>query len=245
MWGTPNRISRWLLDATIPRRCWTQSADPILVVVPMVSYRQDPYYGILGDLSFEMTSIQADLAPDNTLTSHPNAYCLAKPGHVYEVYLLEGGSADLNVASGIYSVQWYNPRLIADYDRIATFILTQTVALSSLSLAAVWTTLSVGRIKLKILLYAVFTIVVSFFVGYYGSATFEYAFALIHTFAVFLAAIVIVENYAPKFIWDSTKETFVGPVQLAYRGQPCFRIDLERSTRLIAIDGSNLENEAP
>jgi hypothetical protein len=50
------------------------------------------------------------MAPDNALTSNPKAYCLAKPGQVYAIYLLEGGSADLNVAPGIYSVQWYNPR---------------------------------------------------------------------------------------------------------------------------------------
>ncbi|MHC4334045.1 MAG: putative collagen-binding domain-containing protein, partial [Planctomycetota bacterium] len=52
----------------------------------------------------------AEMAPDNALTSNPKAYCLAKPGQVYAIYLLEGGSADLNVAPGIYSVQWYNPR---------------------------------------------------------------------------------------------------------------------------------------
>ena len=52
----------------------------------------------------------AEMAPDNALTSNPNAYCLAKPGQVYAIYLLEGGSTNLNVAPGIYSVQWYNPR---------------------------------------------------------------------------------------------------------------------------------------
>ncbi|MHC4323667.1 MAG: DUF5060 domain-containing protein [Planctomycetota bacterium] len=52
----------------------------------------------------------ARMAPDNALTSNPKAYCLAKPGEVYAIYLLEGGSADLNAAPGIYSVQWYNPR---------------------------------------------------------------------------------------------------------------------------------------
>jgi len=52
----------------------------------------------------------AEMAPDNTLVSAEKAYCLAKPGQVYAIYLLEGGSADLNVAPGTYSVQWYNPR---------------------------------------------------------------------------------------------------------------------------------------
>ncbi|MHC4435864.1 MAG: putative collagen-binding domain-containing protein [Planctomycetota bacterium] len=53
----------------------------------------------------------AEMAPDNALTTNPKAYCLAKPGEVYAIYLLEGGSANLNVAPGIYSVQWYNPRV--------------------------------------------------------------------------------------------------------------------------------------
>jgi hypothetical protein len=52
------------------------------------------------------------------------------------------------------------------------------------------------------------------------------------------------KNYVPKFLWDSTRETFAAPAQLTYRGQPCFQIDLERSTRLIAIDGGNTENES-
>jgi len=52
----------------------------------------------------------AEMAPDNALISNSKAYCLAKPGEVYAIYLLEGGSADLKVAPGRYSVQWYNPR---------------------------------------------------------------------------------------------------------------------------------------
>lgn len=52
----------------------------------------------------------AEMAPDNALTSNPKAYCLAQPGQIYAIYLLEGGSANLNVASGTYSVRWYNPR---------------------------------------------------------------------------------------------------------------------------------------
>lgn len=51
-----------------------------------------------------------EMAPDNALTSNAKAYCLAKPGQIYAIYLLEGGSADIKVAPGIYSVQWYNPR---------------------------------------------------------------------------------------------------------------------------------------
>ncbi len=51
-----------------------------------------------------------EMAPDDALVSAEKAYCLAKPGQVYAIYLLEGGSAELNAAPGIYSVQWYNPR---------------------------------------------------------------------------------------------------------------------------------------
>ncbi|MHC4434391.1 MAG: DUF5060 domain-containing protein, partial [Planctomycetota bacterium] len=52
----------------------------------------------------------AEMAPDNALVSTEKAYCLAKAGQVYAIYLLEGGSTNLKVTSGTYSVQWYNPR---------------------------------------------------------------------------------------------------------------------------------------
>ncbi len=52
----------------------------------------------------------AEMAPDNSLSSNAKSYCLAKPGQVYAVYLLEGGTTDLRVGGGTYSVQWYNPR---------------------------------------------------------------------------------------------------------------------------------------
>ena len=45
-------------------------------------------------------------AHDNTL------YCLAQPGQLYLVYLLQGGTTtlDLTAASGELSVSWFNPR---------------------------------------------------------------------------------------------------------------------------------------
>lgn len=49
-----------------------------------------------------------EMAPSDGLTS--SGWCLAKAGQVYAVYLPNGGSANLQVASGNYSVQWYNPR---------------------------------------------------------------------------------------------------------------------------------------
>jgi hypothetical protein len=53
----------------------------------------------------------ADALADNP--RHGNsAYCLAKPGEVYLVYLPEGGSTqlDLSGAGGTFTVQWFNPR---------------------------------------------------------------------------------------------------------------------------------------
>ena len=39
-------------------------------------------------------------------------YCLAQPGHVYVVYLPNGGTTDIDLGSavGVYSVAWYNAR---------------------------------------------------------------------------------------------------------------------------------------
>jgi len=56
-----------------------------------------------------------EMAPDDALVSAEKAYCLAKGGQVYAIYLPEGGSTNLNLgpgiySPGIYSVQWYNPR---------------------------------------------------------------------------------------------------------------------------------------
>ena len=46
------------------------------------------------------------------LTSDPDDYCLALPGEVYAVYLLAGGTADLDLgtAAAAFTVAWYNPR---------------------------------------------------------------------------------------------------------------------------------------
>ncbi|HEV56279.1 MAG TPA: DUF5060 domain-containing protein [Phycisphaerales bacterium] len=45
-----------------------------------------------------------------------DAWCLAAPGHVYAIYLPEGGSTrlDLQDHGGTFSVQWYNPRTGGD-----------------------------------------------------------------------------------------------------------------------------------
>jgi len=50
------------------------------------------------------------MRPADELTSVKGDYCLAKPGEVYAVYLPDGGSTDLELPQGEYTVQWYNPR---------------------------------------------------------------------------------------------------------------------------------------
>ena len=52
----------------------------------------------------------AEMVPDNGLTSNAKAFCLAKLGECYAIYLMEGGSTNLSVPSGQYTVQWYDPR---------------------------------------------------------------------------------------------------------------------------------------
>jgi hypothetical protein len=49
-----------------------------------------------------------DMTPNDGLVT--TGWCLNKGGEVYAVYLPNGGSANLSVGSGTYSVKWYNPR---------------------------------------------------------------------------------------------------------------------------------------
>jgi len=51
-----------------------------------------------------------DMEPDNSLTSTTNDYCLAIPGKIYAIYLPSGGTTDLSLLAGTYSVAWYDPR---------------------------------------------------------------------------------------------------------------------------------------
>jgi hypothetical protein len=48
----------------------------------------------------------------DALTANEDAYCLAKPGEVYAVYLPEGGTTtlDLGESTATFDVGWYNPR---------------------------------------------------------------------------------------------------------------------------------------
>ncbi len=52
------------------------------------------------------------MAPNDTLVSAEKAYCFARPGQIYAVYLPAGGttSLDLGDSSATFTVQWYNPR---------------------------------------------------------------------------------------------------------------------------------------
>jgi len=48
------------------------------------------------------------MSADDSLVS--SGWCFAGRGEVYAVYLPHGGSTNLNLAKGTYTVQWYNPR---------------------------------------------------------------------------------------------------------------------------------------
>ena len=52
------------------------------------------------------------MVPDDTLVSAEKAYCFARPGHIYAIYLPSGGttSLDLGNSSATFTVQWFNPR---------------------------------------------------------------------------------------------------------------------------------------
>ncbi|HEY3369241.1 MAG TPA: DUF5060 domain-containing protein [Prolixibacteraceae bacterium] len=51
----------------------------------------------------------AKMTAANQLVS-PDAYCLAKPGEIYVVYLPTGGLSQITLPEGQYSVKWFNPR---------------------------------------------------------------------------------------------------------------------------------------
>jgi hypothetical protein len=47
---------------------------------------------------------------DELLAGNKDAWCLAKPGEVYAVYMPKGGKLKLDVAEGRYRVHWFNPQ---------------------------------------------------------------------------------------------------------------------------------------
>jgi hypothetical protein len=54
----------------------------------------------------------AEMRPADHLVNARGAYCLAKPGQVYAVYLPNGGTAKLNLGKldAPFTIQWFNPR---------------------------------------------------------------------------------------------------------------------------------------
>ena len=52
------------------------------------------------------------MTPADTLVSAEKAYCLARPGRIYAVYLPAGGTTNLDLgdSTAAFSVKWYNPR---------------------------------------------------------------------------------------------------------------------------------------
>jgi len=52
----------------------------------------------------------AQMISANELVSPANAYCLAKAGETYAVYLPEGGPSQITLPEGKFSVKWFNPR---------------------------------------------------------------------------------------------------------------------------------------
>jgi len=51
-----------------------------------------------------------EMHPHDGLTSQDQDYCFAKPGAVYAIYLPQGGTTDLRLPEGSYTVKWYDPR---------------------------------------------------------------------------------------------------------------------------------------
>jgi hypothetical protein len=51
-----------------------------------------------------------EMHSDDSLVSNSSAYCFAKPGEVYAIYLGEGGTIGLSLPKGTYSIDWFDPR---------------------------------------------------------------------------------------------------------------------------------------
>lgn len=51
-----------------------------------------------------------EMEPDNNLTSVTGDYCFYKAGQVYAIYLPSGGTTNISLPAGAYTVKWYNPR---------------------------------------------------------------------------------------------------------------------------------------
>ncbi|MBM4026256.1 MAG: DUF5060 domain-containing protein [Planctomycetes bacterium] len=54
----------------------------------------------------------ARMSHHDELTSAPDDYCFARPGHVYAIYLPSGGTTDLDLGrtTATFQIRWYDPR---------------------------------------------------------------------------------------------------------------------------------------
>jgi hypothetical protein len=59
---------------------------------------------------FEQYGSGPQFEPQTGLTREESQRVLAEVNQTYMVYLPQGGTAELNVGTGTYSVSWYNPR---------------------------------------------------------------------------------------------------------------------------------------
>ena len=71
----------------------------------------EPAWTQLGGARVFMESLPFwEMQPHNELVVDGRAFCLAKPGHVYALYLPAGGSITMSLAANVgYDVAWWNP----------------------------------------------------------------------------------------------------------------------------------------
>jgi hypothetical protein len=71
----------------------------------------EPAWTQLGGARTFMESLPFwEMQPHNELVTDGNAFCLAKPGHIYALYLPTGGSITVRIEpDGTYEVAWWNP----------------------------------------------------------------------------------------------------------------------------------------
>jgi hypothetical protein len=51
-----------------------------------------------------------EMSSADDLVSTPGVFCLARPGHVYALYIPSGGEASLWLPDARYGLRWYDPR---------------------------------------------------------------------------------------------------------------------------------------
>lgn len=75
--------------------------------------RDEKYTDAAFALQFFQTHFQQylpDVTNQNSITAASNDYVFGKSGEAYAVYLPNGGNTNINLPTGDWSVQWYNPR---------------------------------------------------------------------------------------------------------------------------------------